>query len=109
MKRKRKRTINENRVMSFARFFALKMMTAKQIGKYCGCCGQSASKILNGNGVFRMPMVSAVDKLVIEGFSFNGALKTIGVTMGQYAHNLKVSQNRQQHKERAARHEEKEK
>ena len=94
MKRTRKRKINENRVMSFARFFALKIMTAKEIGVYCNCCGQSASKILNENGVFRMPMVNAVDKLVREGINFNSALGIVGVTVEQYAHNYKVRKAR---------------
>jgi len=99
MKRRRRRTIDENRIMSFARFFALKMMTAKEIGKYCGCCGQSASKVLNDNGIFRMPMVSAVDKLISEGFSFDGALKTVGATVERYTHNLKMTQIRKRQRE----------
>lgn len=94
MNRRRRRTINESRVMAFARFFELKTMTANDIGKYCGCCGQSASRILNENGVFRVPMVGAVDKLISEGFSFDGALRIVGATVERYTHNLKMTQIR---------------
>ncbi len=94
MKRVRKRTINENRIMSFARFFELKIMTAKQIGVYCSCHGRSASKVLNENGVFRLPIVNAVDKLVKDGVGFDSALRIVGTTLEKYAHNYKVRKAR---------------